>query len=390
MSDTLAKIGLSVIRKITDLWAGAKAESLIDYTQVARVEPIVLIDADCLYLDALSDVQQSLLSIFAGYYLQAVAISTTVGNIEVRHHLDKLNPRRSPTDSAANTMGWLLAAEAYNDRLPIPDDPRFALESVALEAKHSSTSGKTPEEMRKERHERELSRGVSSPTGMSYDRETTSELKELANLSVGKMLNVEITDGKHTAMIPIAIRLMASSLPSASLVHILSINGQNLNTAKERYHAWRSGRLEFVKDLILCQDLIDAHRKELMHDAQGTYTGILKRNRANQLSTIVSGNPSVAKASNIVIVSNDTLADLELHLDGKISDFKTREKVLKETSLMIFCVIDKQWERCTFYYRGINGATEVGVKDLKNANKGSGPNISDILKAYQIGNSPSL
>ena len=505
MSALLENVGLYVIRKITDLWAGAKAESLIDYTQVARVEPIVLIDADCLYLDSISEVQQSLLSIFAGYYLQAVAISTTVGKIEVRHHLDKLNPRRSPSDSAANTMGWLLAQESYKHRLPIMGDSRFALEAIVDEDKKTSVPPNINQqkiEMERERleqqrkelshkkeqleHEKEKlkheklssqQRDASSEKehaqrekqfkqaeerlenerkkldqeaeklkhdktktedqkasekarmdlerdkiqfqkdqlefqkdesqlynknfysdkyqrnreySSGYSKDSISDLKELSNLSVGKMLSVEITDGKHKTAIPIAVRLMASSIPSASLVHILSMNSQDITSAKERYHAWRAGRLEFIKDLILCQDLIDAHRKNLMHDRDGIYSNLLKRNRTNQLSTILSGNPSVAAASNLVIMSNDTLAQLELHLDGKFSSFKIREDVFKTGNIMIMVIIDKAWDRCTFYHRGINGATEVSIKDLKATNKGSGPNVSDILAAYRLGNSPSL
>ena len=129
MYGQLADIGLSAIRKITDLWSGAKADSLIDYTRVARVEPIVLIDNDCLYLESLPEVMQSLQSVFAGYYLQAIAISTNVGKVEVMRHLDKLNPNRKPLDSALDSAGWLLAQESYRHRLPRPNDARIALEA---------------------------------------------------------------------------------------------------------------------------------------------------------------------------------------------------------------------------------------------------------------------
>ena len=209
LSSALSDIGLSLIRKITDLWRGAKSDSLIDYTQVARVEPIVLIDTDCLYLDSISEVQQSLLSIFAGYYLQAVAISTSIGKIEVMHHLDKLNPRRNASDSAANTMGWLLAQESYKHALPTPET------IVALEDERNDKL---------------------SASEIGFGRDTMKDLKELANLSVGKMFSVDITDGLHKASIMVSIRLMASSLPSANIVRILSIGSKD-NSAKERYHA---------------------------------------------------------------------------------------------------------------------------------------------------------
>lgn len=375
MYGQLADIGLSTFRKITDLWSGAKADSLIDYTRVARVEPIALIDNDCLYLDSLPEVMQSLQSIFAGYYLQAIAISTNVGKVEVTRHLDKLNPNRKPLDSAADSAGWLLAAESYTHRLPTPTDVRISLEGLT----EMLNGGKVRDD--KENEKREFA--------TQLERDTTRELKELSNLSVGKMLSVEITDGLHKASIPVSIRLMASSIPSQNLVHILSVGNED-KSVKERYHAWRAGRLEFIRDLVFCQDLIDAHRKNLMADKDGVYSNLIQRHRGNQLSTLVSGNPSVATASNLVVISTNTAAQLELKINGKLSDFRTREKLFKETYVMIMAVIDKEWDRVRFYHRGIDTYSDVGVRDLKIANKGSGPDVSDILKAYQMGNSPSL
>ncbi len=363
MYNALSDIGLGTIRKIADLWAGAKSDSLIDYTQVARVEPIVLIDTDCMYVESLPDIMQSNLSIFAGYYMQAFNISATVGKIEVTRHLDKLNPSRNPVNSAADSAGWLLAQESYKHRLPMPGN------QLAMEGEQTDLAEARSETIN--------------------GRDTTKELKELSNLSVGKMLSVELTDGLHKATITVAVRLMASSLPSSNLVHILSLGSED-TSAKERYHGWKSGRLEFIRDLVFCQDLIDAHRKNLMADKDGIYTTLLKRQRANQLSTIVSANPSVATASNIVVLSSETAKQLEMQINGKLADFKTREKVFKTTYIMIMVIIDKQFDRVTYYHRGINMPTEVSVRDIKAANKGAGPDVSDILRAYQVGNSPSL
>lgn len=351
-------IGLSVIRKITDLWSSAKADSLIDYTAVTRVEPICLIDTDVVNDEMLPDVMQSLQSIFAGYYLQAMAISTNVGRISVMHHLDKLNPKRNPVDSAIDTAGWLMAMESYKHRLPMPDN------QLAMEAEGEQTKA-------------------------ILGRDTLPTLRDLANLSVGKMLSVEITDGNHTATIPVSIRLMASSIPTGNLIHILSVGNKD-TSVKERYHAWRAGRLEFIRDLIFCQDLIDAHRKNLIEDKTGVYGEILKRRQNNRVSTMLSGNPSVASASNLLVCSSETIEALEAELSIKFKDFASREKIFKATYMMIIAVVDRQWSRVTFYHRGINTTTEVGLRDLRSANKNTGPDVAEILKAYQLGNSPSL
>jgi hypothetical protein len=438
--------GLSAVRKITDLWAGAKAESLIDYTQVARVEPIVLIDTAVLGTDLVSEVMQSMLSIVSGYYLQAVAISLSVGKIEVMRHLDKLNPRRNPGNSAANTMGYLLATESFQHSLPYPgQEGRLAMEAMSRDeiaeqqlkqawAKFDfdtnsvydkRVSDSARDAKRDEQAERQMAQRVeeakrnyelnkekmghdkamaqarlelekdglalrsAKPYEVGFGRDTMSTLKELSNLSVGKMLNVEITDGANRMSLPVAVRLMASSLPSENLVHILSVGSED-KSFRGRWDAWRSGAISGIKDFALCLDLVEAHKKNLLKDKTGIYSDILKRNRSNQLSALFSGNPSIATASNMCVIDSETVKDLELKAGGKFSNFTVREKIFKNTYMMLIAVIDRGWDRVTFYHRGINAENNLAMRDLKASNKGNGPDVGDILRAYQVGNAPSL
>lgn len=354
---------LAVVRKIQDIWRAGKSDSLVDYTKSTRVEPIALIGTDVLYDDMLPDLMQSLLSIFTGYYLQAIAVSMTVGNIEVERTLSRLNPSRSAIDAGADTAGWLLARENYKDRLPSPS-VRMSLEAIG---------DRIPE---------------AQEGSFALGRDTNRELKELSNLSVGKLLSVELCQGMQRATIPVAVRLLASSLPTERLAHILAIGTKDVSM-KERFYQWKGGELEAIRDMVFCQDLIDAHRANLMADKDGVYSQLLKRNRENQLSAIVSANPSVATASNIVVISQETAKKLEMEISGKLSNPKVREKVFAGKYMMILAVVDSFEKRVTIYHRGIAMPTEVGARDLRGASK-EGPNVSDILKAYQLGNAPSL
>lgn len=380
---TVADIGLSVLKKVVAAWSSASegGGDLIKFTAPSRVEPICLVDSDVVHHEALPDVMQSLQSIFSGYYLQAMAISTTIGKIDVIKQLDRLNPNRNLAgnlqDAANASSNWVMSAESYKHGLPKPGKMRLSTEAYGANGKDDiivTLEGKDKE-------------GKSSSE--LADKDTLVTVKELTNLSVGKLLNVEITDGSHKATIPIAIRLMATSIPTSSVVHILSLGNKDV-TAKERYHGWRSGRLEFWRDIVMCQDLIDAHKKNLLADKTGVYNEILKRRSNNNLSTLVSGNPSVATASNLLVCSKETVRTLEGEIGRELKDFKTREKIFAESYLMIIAVIDKDWDRVTFYHRGISLPTEVSLRDLRVSNKGSGPDVSEILKAYQLGSSPSL
>lgn len=470
MSFDLSSIGLTSIKKALNFLHAAKTDSLIEYTQPARVEPIVMIGGDCLFTEALPLVQQSVLSLFAGYYLQAVAINASVGKVSVHKTLDKLNPSRSASATVLSGSSWIMAQEAYRDRLPTFNDPRTKNDQVAFESldrdqianaqlelnyktfdlnesKYFYERGLKEDEVKRRiveadrnyelnlkkfdaeradqlrREELERQKIVAdkdkdsflreqarigndnaaarlkidqdrynddkSRSSLSFGKDTTRDLKELADLSVGKIFMVDIEDGLHRLQLPVSIRLMASSLPPKQLVHILSHDSKD-TSVKERFHAWRSGRLEFWRDIVACSDLIDAHRDTIMKDKTGIYSDILKRNRTNQFAALLSGDPSIATASNIAIISDDTASQIEDEIGGRLHDFKTRQKIFAKTYLMFLVVIDKQYERVTFYHRGINQATELGVRDLKASQKGNGPDVSDILRAYTMGQNPRL
>ncbi len=386
-----AEIGLGVLKKVFAAWMQNKGQGgdLIKYTASSRVEPIALIDSDVLHHDMLPDVMQSLQSIFAGYYLQALAISSNIGRIDVIKHLDKLNPNRNPVD-AMGSSSWLMSMESYQHGGLPRLNTRPGMEAYDAPEYENAKDKDAKKRVSGPMTDRNQSKDGKSDNGnVGINKDNFASVRDLANLSVGKLLNVEITDGANKATIPISIRLMATYIPTSSIIHILSLGNKD-TTMKERWHGWRSGRLEFVRDIIFCQDLIDAHKKNLIDDKSGVYNEILKRRRNNAISTLVSGDPSLATASNLLVCSMETIRTLEGEIGREFKDFKTREKIFAESYLMIIAVIDKEWDRVTFYHRGINLPTQVSLRDLRVANKGTGPDVSEILKAYQLGNGPQL
>jgi hypothetical protein len=333
-----------------------KTGSLIDIAQVARVEPIAMVDADCMNLEYLPDVMQTMHSLFSGYYLQAVNLLGTIGSVSVASRLSPLNPNRglgfeSHTD-------WRSAEKSYAHRLPTTHNKQ----AMAMEESNSST-----------------------------DKDAMSTIRDATNLAVGKLFNVTLKEGDQSAVIPVSIRLMVSTLPTNAMIALFTFKDSFDMDLKERYHSWKSGRLSFMKDLVMCQDLIDKHRKALVNDKSNVYAQILGRENANFKTGILNKNPSLATASNLAVISSDTLAQIELKLNGKFTNFKVRQTVFDNTNLMILCVVDKSWERATFYHRGIEGSTQVSVKDMKAGSKNSGGSeVMDIMKAYIGGATPSM
>jgi hypothetical protein len=453
-----------------------KNDSLVSFTQAARVEPTCLVDTAVLFVDELSDVLQSMNSIFAGYYLQAIQLNSTIGHVKILETLEKFNPNRNPIHAAAhagtgiaNTIGHAYAVhktghgigpgpnfsmEAFNDALP-----DYVMDDIALEADGKTNSrarqldpdAAEEQDYKKWRREREKTRAQQQDeerdfklgqmqqqandrhaagerqkkldqereadrsqahaeregrahkealteaeqqrqlqkVSSSYGSDAIKEIKEATNLSVGKMLDVEIKHNGQVFQVPIAIRMVVNTIPSAQLVHILSLSN-SITSMKERFHAWNAGRLSFVKDIIFARDLIDEHRRNLMKDGDSVYTNVIRKESKNLAAALLGGEPSIGAASNMIVVAKSTIDELELTMPGKFEDFHARQQIFNKTSLMIVAVIDQEWNRVTFYHRGLPEATDVSFRDLKQSAKGSGPDVSDILKAYTLGNAPRL
>lgn len=488
-----------------------KDASLIDVGKASRVEPLTIVGGDCLHLAYLPDILQSTASMFAAYYLQALAFTATVGHVKATNVLERLNPNRNFTNASLigfeaykeslkeERSDWRLAEESYAFRLPTTHNKRaialeedrveFALNSttrvirddktsyriskedfhVGLEAdngfsgargtgdKHFekvfgknedylSTADKKKAEKEKlldEEYEKKLSHGHqldkekdqdaeekalnaaaadiqadadrnkteaaekaaadkeaanrrNNRSTISVSKDAMSQAREMFDLSVGKMVSVQIGGGfdEHGNKLPIidmniSFRLMVNTVPESTLQGLLC-KGAMDNSMTERYHAWRAGRISFVKDLIFCQDLIDETKKSIMDDKTGVHMEVVSRVNNAKKFGLLSKNPSMNVASNLYVISEVTAGNIERQLGGKLSSPTVREKIFKQGYAMIICVIDRQYERITFYHRGINASTNVSLKDIQISNRKSGPDIGDLLKMYTLGSAPHL
>lgn len=440
-----ATAALTALRFVMSLGSGlfkhAKADSLISFTKATRVEPITLIDQRAIALPYLHDTLQAVNSIFIGYYLQAVSLMCNVGNINVVKLLDSLNPQRDVAD-AANTYLVealnpnrptvsmnMLSLESYDTFLPVPsetasleDQNKYASLNRAnqmakdginrgfgkvvqdMDTVQSMVTGQhaplnDPNEIKE--HLTDVMHGMDggqmrnlqanaknamtgkdgkvSSVGIGFDA-----VKESTNLSVGKLIEITVSSEGAKATFPIQVRLIATIMASSILSHILGDGSRDVS-AKERFHSWRAGALEFWRDIVWAEDLIAERRKALMKDDTGAYAEILARRSGNAAAGILSATPSIGTASNIVILTKQTARELELAIGGRLSDKRTRDKVFNSSYIILLVVLDPDYEQVDIYHRGIALPTKLSIKELKVANKGSGPDIGEILKAYQLG-----
>lgn len=371
--NTLIQIIGTITGLITD-------RSLVSVSKSARVEPLTVVSKDMIAYENTGDILQTALSIFTGYYLQAAALSATINRVEVSKILDRLNPDAdgSLIDYTATEIGL----NSLEHKLPGKKDFMFLKPGMEDTINFKVLNTKNADLETDPKH-----------TGGVL-------MQEASNLAVGKNIvvtfNTEDAAGNsHTEKVPVTIRLATVTVPNNTIIHILSNATQDVSLV-ERYHAWRSGRISFIKDLVFCCDLVDERRKALMNDESGVLAEIVRRARNTKQNAILNSLsaqkslPSLATASNIYVVSEVVAKELEQKLGGKLSNPNIRNKAFKETYAMLLVVVDREYERVKIYHRGIAAATEVSIRDIKSSNKQKGPDIMDVLKAYNMGNAPSL
>jgi len=340
--------------------------SLTEVTKLTRAEPLTIISQDCSNLEYLPDVLNVVASIYSGYFLQAVAMLTTVNNIEVVRILDRLNPDRDST-------GFLLQG-------------RMTTESIGLQMKDNYKYSLPTKSV--------LAMEAALQDDRGFDTSNSKNIYETSNLAVGKLINVGITvkDNEGSSQIvnvPVSVRLSPAILNEETLTHIFT--HRKLDTGfVERYHSWRSGRISLIKDMIFCQDLISAYRRAAIKDKSGTLNEIVRRVNNARAYGLLTQNPSLAVASNIYILSKDSAQAIEAKVGQRFNNQKGREKLLEDTYAMIVCIIDPEWEQATVYFNGIAYPSTISLRAIKSGSKNKGPDVGDIMRSLLEGRAPTF
>lgn len=375
--DTALQTIARVINEIKDNYSSYVGDtSLVEVTKLMRVEPLFVISKGCSNLEYMPDIAQSMLPMFCSYYLQAINMLTRVDHVHVVRILDRLNPDRDET-------GFLLQERMSREQMSLE---KFVTSNYALSLPTPETRFSLETAARDMHVHNQEQRNINENT-----------LREASNLSVGKLLKVNISyvsgsplaNGEKlandtTTTLDISVRLMASFLHSDTLKTILTVKKDDTDII-ESFYAWRSGRRSFINDLIFCQDFIDEYKRAMMQDESGTISEILRRVSNAKKYGILTKNPSLVASSNLFCITEEDARAIEVEMGGKLSQASIRQKVFEGTYAMILAVVNREYKRVTFYTRGITASTDVSVQEMKTINKGQGPDIMDMLKTYNLG-----
>lgn len=378
---------INVATLATNILSEAAEGSLIDYTAVLRNEPIVMMEDSLVHQAVSSDVLKFLTNLFAGYYLQAVAITNNIGNVNVMQVLDRLNSKR---DVLSNAKAEFVSRESFAPRPQFKLTPEISKESAQLMyPAYYRPSVESYDEVSVESTILDNKDNNAPVVNEAAGRDAVKTLNDAPNLATGKIFEVVIENEGKRATIPVSVRLNPLSCSPGLVQEMLSL-GDIRNSTIERFRRWREGELEFINDLILCNDLVEKHYSLLKADKHGIYKDILKRRRNNRLSALITQSTSLATASSMCIITEDTASDLQMAIGGKLADPKVRASVFARCSLMFLVVIDPELQFIRIYHRGIAYPMELTYGEIKNQAKGNGPDVMELLKAFSAGNRPNI
>lgn len=422
---------LEMASRVTEFLRSATVDSLPEYTAPTRLTPVVLIDKKVSDVDQnlTKALLQTLLSIYSAHYLMAVNMELNVGDVNVMRIMDKFSTDRDMLRATGTSTFLGLANESFyqaldcgvpglensnnvdkrtynihndNSRHDYRQDHRDQSRYDNRDQSRHTTNNFIPE-TGPDAEEFTLHRGVGmrdtdgratqfgsghGPAGSNKD--SIASIYDESDLAVGKILDVKVSSGNNTISIPVTVSVIPKMIASQDLIDITTANAVD-KSFSGRWHAWRSGEIRFVKDYLLCLDLQEADRKALMADNTGTLLAMRSKRTKGILAALVSGRASPNAVSTMVVVSKDTAQQMEFALKGKFSSGHVRDQWFSSTIAMMLVVVDTVMERFTIYQRGIGHPGTYTLDDIKRNNKSTaGSDIETIMKAYKLGQAPSL
>ena len=373
MLGSLADAGQTVVKYNSIL---TDSKSLAGYTAAARVEPSVFVGSDLIYKPWISDILQTTQSLFAGMWLTAADMVTAqINGVSVLQVLDPLNPNRDPDYAAfAKNLTKRVGVESEkryfsreNYKWALPTKKQIEMAMMAREADNTNGGGNN------------VRRNIEAVADDRLNR----TINDASNLVAGKLLSIRTTIGNQVNDMRIALRMSVQEIPEEVLVELVGDKSIN-QSFKERLFDVAAGKIGWM-DLIFCMDLFRERKRLIAKDKTEIVRQVRERQLKHKRAGLLTGNASMAEMSNIYVISTDTSDQLKARFGLDLDNFQQRQKAFENTSGMIFVVVDIDNERATFYTDTIARSTNIGLVDIKTANKAKDGNIMDIFNAYKEG-----
>lgn len=389
--------------------AAGGADSIIEYSAPARIEPKCIVDGSLAQFEDILGITRSTNTMVAAYYLQALSRRLNTESAVLLRNIDDLKPNRNLqaaigqfAEQSANeyygesktletrareSVGGVLGIATEAMCLPDPTRPStlsnfIPMETIALEG----TDGKTAQRI----NEKEVKIKAAQANKMSASiGKNNADVMEIPSLAVGKIFDLTLTIGGNTVSLPMTVALNTVLSTPSNLVDIYSI-GAGRTGFIERLRLVSAGELRFWGDFVMMNDLIDEHKRAAIRDNTGTYMENRERDAKNRIAALLTGKVSLGTASNICIVNQRTLKKLEPAIGGKLTVNEIRKELFKRTYLALMIVVDTDWKEVTIYHRGMADGKTMPIAEFIRAKSKPGSDVSDLVNMFLAGKQLSL
>lgn len=330
----------------------SRSSSISEYLGSTAVEPTCLLESSLVHLEITDSLLSNLLDSYACMYLQVASRLTAVNidAVKVTRTLEKLATDRDILDA-------IVATESEGNNFL----------SIGIEAD------------RKER----ASRG-----GIKVDSKAFAPITDNTQLSVGKLIKIEISNGTESLDVPVSIRFRTRVTPEGLINDIFKANYADTNLLQRI-------KLYNLEEITLGEafsgaDMVRAQERVRLADRDG----IVRSHFTNALKdagyAALTGEIPINRASGVTIISANTQTTIERDLRGRLDNHKDREKFFSGTATMVLAIVDAEDELVHIYYRGFkDGMTETFRSIARTSGKG-GSDLTPVVKDLLSGQVPSF
>lgn len=382
--------------------ANVNARSLLELGQVTEVEAITVVDTALTLHESTTDVLKFANTLYGSWYLSAASVLTDTGRIKTVELLSKLNPSKSPTYTVANSIlsvaekaikigvnGALLSHGIESAEITPENAPASLPRTVTqMTASMEAASPKSTES--NDADSEGKPKPSETPSVYVGGMRNANDLATVANLSIGQAVTLNISDGKASKDVVVNIRLVTAPTPARILATILKWSDKDMRL-KSRISAWRAGELRFWRDVVLMRDVFVERQRLLMDDRSDLFKTLLGRQRNSMINSVLAATPDIGNMSSILVISQDNLRRIEeLELEGQLSNYTFRQRVMNNTGLVLIIVVDPLSEFVTIYNHTSALPTECSIRQMKSAGKGGATDFAELIKLMNQNKMPSF
>ena len=384
--------------------ANLNARSLLELGQVTEVEAITVVDTALTMHESTTDVLKFANTLYGSWYLSAASVLTDTGRIKTVELLSKLNPSKSPSYAVTNTIlsaaekglgkaisvGLLNHEVALESAVITPENAPASLPRTVTQMTASMEAASPKSTESNDADSEGKPKPSETPSVYVGGMRNANDLATVANLSIGQAVTLNISDGKASKDVVVNIRLVTAPTPARILATILKWSDKDMRL-KSRISAWRAGELRFWRDVVLMRDVFVERQRLLMDDRSDLFKTLLGRQRNSMINSVLAATPDIGNMSSILVISQDNLRRIEeLELEGQLSNYTFRQRVMNNTGLVLIIVVDPLSEFVTIYNHTSALPTECSIRQMKSAGKGGATDFAELIKLMNQNKMPSF